>query len=756
MKRSLACAIVSGLLLTPAWAQEPPTSTEPFDFHFQVRPLELSWWASTVDTRSSKFAEYRDLGSGFQLPVVDLTGTSADARQQLSVRLTHAWRDDAFAELEYDIAGRFKFALEHNRIPHRFGNDGRSIWTATDPGHLEISNLVQATNQAAIAAQFAVSRPGVNFAFLNALIGPTIAAADRIDLGLRRDRTKARFDFAKLGGVGLSAEFTHELRHGNRPYGGSFGFSNATEIPEPIEYRTLGGEVRGEYNGERGGFAGGYRFSVFKNRIDALIFDNPFRATDATDPNAYTAPGAGSINGAVEGVVDLAPDNQSDTLFLQGRWRAKNGFWAQGDVNRSKLTQDDRLLAYTRNSAIVGIDFDGTTTFNPRDRANLPVDRAGRSITLTSVHAALGSRFTRWVDLQVRGRYDHYSDDADRIEFPGYVRFHAVWEPIGRVTVPFDNERQSVTGEVGLNLPGSSRLELSYGNETWKRKFREVGKTDEDVLRATFTTRPAGWLNLRVGYGRGDRTNDRYHVEAQEFSFVEPEGVNNQPRLRKFDEAARDYDEISGNVQLTLKDDLVLDLGTTRRKEDYPDSRFGLTRDELDQYHLDISYNPSEKLAFSLFGHRASRTSDQRGRQSAATLSVNPLDNWDLTLDERTNTYGLTLDAALGKRWHTQLGGNWSKSDGGADFFSPPGGTPNLAFDFDNYEDVKLFSGLWRLDYQISPSVQAGVSYRLEDYTIDSFIRQGLRNYLPGALLLNADNGDYRGKVFAVNLRASF
>jgi hypothetical protein len=31
-----------------------------------------------------------------------------------------------------------------------------------------------------------------------------------------------------------------------------------------------------------------------------------------------------------------------------------------------------------------------------------------------------------------------------------------------------------------------------------------------------------------------------------------------------------------------------------------------------------------------------------------------------------------------------------------------------------------------------------------------------LRNYLPGALLLNADNGDYRANLFALDLTLAF
>ena len=49
-----------------------------------------------------------------------------------------------------------------------------------------------------------------------------------------------------------------------------------------------------------------------------------------------------------------------------------------------------------------------------------------------------------------------------------------------------------------------------------------------------------------------------------------------------------------------------------------------------------------------------------------------------------------------------------------------------------------------------------GVRLLYEDYTIDSFIRQGLTNYLPGALLLVADDGDYRAWSTGVRMSVRF
>ena len=87
-----------------------------------------------------------------------------------------------------------------------------------------------------------------------------------------------------------------------------------------------------------------------------------------------------------------------------------------------------------------------------------------------------------------------------------------------------------------------------------------------------------------------------------------------------------------------------------------------------------------------------------------------------------------------------------------------PRKTPSLpqALDFENYEALELLTLLGRLDYQINEQTAAGVFYRYEDYTIDSFILQGLTNYLPGALLLNPEQGDYQANIFGLELKLAF
>jgi MtrB/PioB family decaheme-associated outer membrane protein len=725
-------------------------------FSFRVDPLVIGAMNTDVDNPSSKFQEYRDLSSGTLLGFRLLGEGTGD--RSLDLNAVHAGREDARYTLNYGVLGRYNILLDYNKIPHHFGNQGHMLFTRTGPGTYEIADPTQAALQGVLTAQFNANRNAITFDFLNRLVSPYLATAQSVDVELERDRTLARVDLGKMGRLAWGLEYTHENRNGTRPYGASFGFNNVTELPEPIDYDTNGAELAGEWSGANSGLRFGYRYSDFANNIPTLYWDNPFRFTSSTDPNAYSAPGSSSVNGSAVGFSDLAPDNKANLLFLTGRSKWGNWF-ANGSASYNKMKQDDPLLPYTLNSSIVGINFNGSR-FDPTNVANLPARSADREADVTQLSALFGTTFaTRW-GLTFHYRYYDYDNTSDEIEFPGYVRFHAVWEPIARVAAIYSYKRQNLGAEIGWDLTQSSRLALLYDRESWDRENREVDTTDEDIFKLSYDSHPREWFNLHASYENGDRSIGPYHVNAANATFGEPEDPTNLPALRKFDEAARQYDAFNVLAQLLPSDVWSFSFGVNSRADDYDESLFGLQKDDILSYSAEVSYTPGENVSFYLFGQRSDRDVRQRGRQSGATPSTNPLDDWIAKFNEVTDTWGLGLNGKFTAKWSYDVTGNYSKSDGEADFTAFPGGLPltppRPLLDLPNYEDIKLLGILGRLEYHIRPNATAGFFYRYEDYTIDSFILQGLQNYLPGALLLNANVGDYTANMLGIDLSLRF
>jgi MtrB/PioB family decaheme-associated outer membrane protein len=741
MKRRAAILIAALAGLGPSAGAEGP--------RFELPLLRLEWLETDLDRNSSKFEEYRDLDEGFRSGELRLAASSEDGERGLRLEARNLDRQDAYYGLSY-FAPELAFDFELNRIPHRFGNDAPFLFDENSPGRFALPDALQAANQAALVARR--GKGPIDYAFLSGLLAPALSGAGQIDVGLRRDRGRARLIFGDPGSPRVRFDYRDERRQGSRAYGASFGFGNVTELPEPIDYRTRDLEISTDWQLERGSVQFGVRASSFENAVSTMYWDNPFRSTDATDPSAYTGPSAGSVGGAATGFADLAPDNRATSFFGNARWQPGDRAWASLAVSYTGMRQNDALLPYTLNRAIVGIDFDGSR-FDPTDPAKLPAQGAGREAAATNLNLAAGLRFgASW---RLVGRYvlSDYDNSSRRLELPGYVRFHAVWEDIPRVTANYSFRRQDLSAELSRGLGGGSRLALAVKRREWDREFRETEETGENIVELSFDSKPASWLDLRASWEYGDRSiGGEYDTEAAEATFLDPAGSSNLPALRKYDQAARTYDDLQLQATFFFLDALELAVGGGRRSESYDESRFGLVADDLDQVSAELSYVPGEHLRFFVFGHRAERESYQRGRQSGATPSVNPSDDWDLTLFEKTATAGAGLAADLSKTWRLELQGNWSRSDGRADFATDPLGTPSVAFDIPNYEDIEMLSLSARLDWQLGESLAIGFSYLYEDFTMDRFLLQGLKPYLPGALLLAANEGSYRADVVAARV----
>ena len=752
---ALAAGVILWASLAPLAAQEAAQESEAKGFSFRVDPFVLTYLNSDNDTDSAKFEEYRDFEDGVT-GSLRISGESADGERFLAFAADNIAYEDGRYRFGYGSVGRYSITVDYNLILHNFGNNGRMLFNRTAGDRYEIADSTQTALQNAVTA----NQSRLNFDFLNRLVQPFLVNATVVDVGLQRDRLLVRADLGRMAALNWGLEVFQEKRDGTRPFGATFGFNNITELPEPIDYTTQDAELSGEWNGERGGLRFGYRTSSFENDVPTVFWDNPFRITSSTDPNAYQSPSTSSVNGSALGFADLAPDNESSQLFLAGRARLGGSWYLNGSAAYITMEQDDPLLPYTLNTAIRGIDFDHST-FDPTNPANLPARNADNEVDVMTVAAAAGTDLGESFDLTFRYRLYDYDNTSKRISFPGYVRYHAVWEEIGRISVPYEYSRQDANAELGWDINQKSRLALSYGLQSWDREFREVESSDEDILRLTWDNRLTDRLTLRARYEYGDRSIDGYDVEAAEATFIHPEGVTLPEELRRFDEAERNYDDYNVQAQWLATDAWNFTFGVTGRDEDYDESELGLISDDIFQYNVEAAYVPSDALTLYVFGQWADRGTFMISRQSGSTPSTREIDNWEVDFDENTATLGLGFTTRFAESWTADLSVRHSNSNGDANFTAFPGGLPlsspprTAAQDFDNYEDTELTAALAKLGYQINDRFSLGLGYLWEDYTIDSFILQDLQNYLPGALLLNANNGDYNGQVlyFDVGIR---
>ena len=86
----------------------------------------------------------------------------------------------------------------------------------------------------------------------------------------------------------------------------------------------------------------------------------------------------------------------------------------------------------------------------------------------------------------------------------------------------------------------------------------------------------------------------------------------------------------------------------------------------------------------------------------------------------------------------------------------PPGGSPDGAVDFDEYDDNEWIVYSARLGFQASEHIRAGIRFQHDEFETNRFSRDGVAPYLPGALILDFNDGDYDADLLMVDMTMIF
>jgi MtrB/PioB family decaheme-associated outer membrane protein len=765
MTRATLIALAWSGLAGLGLAQEPDGSPD----DFEAGEVSLGVGQTDSDTVSSKFEEFRDLPNGLVAPSFRVRGQKDGFRWDFSGRDVRE-KDQSFRlALAKDA---FELEGDYNQIPHGFGNDGHTLLQNTREGVWELSDTTQRTFQTTL--ENTTPRSLVNFNLLGALVAPGLAASNPVDLGLQRERGRLALKVTPEGPVEVKVTYFRERRVGDRAASGtSFGFGNVVELPEPLHYLTQDFGADMSYSGDWGVVVGGLHYNWFENRVETLSFDNPFRATDSTDPSAYQAPGSASVNGPARGLMALPPDNEAWTGTLGGTLLFPRRTRVSAHVTRARFTQDRPFIPFSTNSAMV-------SPVVATDPSALPARSLDGRIDVTSLSVNATTRPVGHLTLIGRARRYDLGNQTAPITFPsGYARFDAAWNPTPRISVPYGYQTVGLDGIATYGL-GRVTLEAGFRHRGVERTFRETEDTSENGVTLALDARASGWLLLRGTFERGRRDYRHLEIElSEEASFVTPGAPANvlavpppdeNPAFAavyaslcgqgpvcnlRYDQARKDISRHGITAQLTPTGDTGLRVSWLRTGDDYDETRYGLTRAEYETLSADADYTPNDRVtAYAFFTHEK-LVNAQRGRQSGATVSTNPLDDWTSDVEDEVDTFGAGATFALVKgTWFLDLSGHHQKANGNNDLFSAPGGAPAAGragvggiVDLPFYDDTRLTRVSGELRYAFAKAWSAALGGFLEDYEIADSNADGLLNYVPGSFFLAANDADYRAKV---------
>jgi MtrB/PioB family decaheme-associated outer membrane protein len=764
--------ILVAILLLAAGAAGGPATAE--DFHSGQFTLGAGF--NDLSASSSRFEEYARVPEGITAPTFRLFGKTKDIEYDFRGYTIRS--DDQRYTLNAGwSSGRLK--AEYFRLPHYFGNDARMLFSEGTGGVFTVLPGVQERLFGAVRTQFAARPAGVNYAFLSGLVSQELGGATVTDLSLLRERGKVELDLIRDKPVAVRLAYNLEKRTGTRGTAGTaFGFGNVVELPEPVDYRTHDLAASATLDRPWGSVRGTVKYNWFENTVPYMTFGNPFRLTDSIHPSAYQAPGSGSIDGAAVGRMALPPDSNAATAAVGATFKLPGKTRVIADVSYGKWTQNSTaFLSYTTNTAMTGVGFDHRT-FAASSTSALPTPQLDGKANVFNLNTTISSRPVRNLTLTARFRTYDFDNQTGRVELPGYARFDGVWEEIPRISVPYGYRSERLDTTVGYDF-GRVGLEAGYRFSAFHRTFREAERTFENALIVAANVRAVDGVVLRGSYEKAFRDWDSYEYElSEEASFIHEPGEvavpanlfafspeHKGPIAGRYDQAKKHFDRVTALLQLTPIDKISLSLSYLYARDNYNpdvanrDTLFGLTRATYDTFSADVDFTPIDRVSLYGFYSRENNKNFQRGRQSGATVSFNPLDDWVSEVADKVDSFGGGATFGLmPEKLFLNVSGQYQKVDGFNDITVFTGGVPEVnrravggAGDIDAYDDTKLYSISGELKYNLPKSWTLAVGGIYQDYRIQD-ANAAVVNYEPASLFLVGNDGSYNAKVGYVRL----
>jgi MtrB/PioB family decaheme-associated outer membrane protein len=503
-----------------------------------------NWWQSNRESKPQEFRQWPN-GAYFEKFLV---------RGEVGKVAVTGWGSDLFLKQQalggsFDKGIRWQLDGSYQQLPHVFSRVARSPYANLGGGVFALSDSLQRQNQDNAAG------------FINRM-NSTLAVAPFIPLEHMTNVSDARLRFRPSRGWQLQLIGEERAKNGTKPYSMTFGFSNTNEVVEPINQRTTNVTAIADYSREKVGLRLQAGYSAFSNRVDALIVDNPRRATDS------------ATLGASRGRLDLYPDNSAvrGQADLSVKLAKRTQF--SGTMAVARLTQNDPWLPFTINSAFSQATLDSLYPGTARSTD-------AKAIRLTQNYR-LTSRVTDRIRGTVRFRQQHYDNQTEAVPFRGVVQYDQslVRDTVGFHSHPVGNQQVSLGTDWDARLARGANLSVGYEHRWLDHTLREVEKDQEDEVHGRFYADLTSGLYASAGYSVARRRVDEFLVEEYQRPDQPDTVYVENPGLRRFDVADRDKRAATAQLGWALTDQLDVSVNGEYQRNRYGASRFGLQADD--------------------------------------------------------------------------------------------------------------------------------------------------------------------------------
>ena len=676
------CIAVAALLLTfapAAYAQDPPTLPEPSD------PLSIGrseftgkWYgtvdfggrATTIDGDEARAQRYRDLRSG-----VYATNIVVGRRTQDWMLEAQAWnvgyRDQRY-QVDIQRPGRLTASFLYDQIPLWISADSRTLYVETQPAVFRLEDSMQQTIQAGQATLHNYTDQAVRF-----------------DLETMRRIGQADVIFNATPDTDLALRVKNTNREGYIPFGGTFGFSNAVEIPMPLDHRTTDLNTALEWSKGKGLLRLGWDGSAFDNRIDNVVWDNPLRF----GPDAAGAPSQGRHASWPDNTLMYLHGTGSASIPLNGR---VTGYVAFG---QGRNNQD--LLPFTINTALAPPPLARTTT------------QAESQMTMAQLTAAM--RPGRLFFLNAKYRYsdvDLQTPVFDRSG--GSVSYDTNLQSSADPSAYHSVKRSQFDVDASFSVAPYTALKAGYTSLASDYTHRIFETTSEDVFRVSLDSAGNSRFSARLQYENRQRTGDGFSPE-------ELAHVNELPTMRHYDIADRDRSRLTfiGSAGVLPALELNASVGIGRDK--YPGTEHGLLHFDSDQYSVGASIAPDNRYNLNASYGWENYSSQQRSRNASdAAQQADPRRDWTTDYTGKVNFFEAWFDIQAVERTVIRISGDWNRSND-TYLYGLVTGSPIAVPEQLPPVKNELLRAEIDLSYELANNLHLGVAYWFDDYKVEDF-----------------------------------
>lgn len=611
MRTTQICFVAAVLATAPAFAQDqapdkPQNQATPAVPAVAATPIAVSGSAdfslrsTNVKGDAARFQRFRDGSSGGYIDGFRLS--TEGANWLFRGNADHAGRLDQRYEAEYRRAGKFRALFTWDQIPLFFSNDTRTLYTQESRGVFRLDDRLQQDIQAG-----KLTVPGV------------VDRAQPVEVRSRRDTANFLLVYSPSRDLDVKFNVKSARRDGSMPLATSFAFSDAVELPAPIDTRTT--DVNGglEWANQRGSLRVGYDGSWFTNHVQSLVWDNPLKIDDSNNARGYAVGDGGS-----QGRYALWPSSNVQSVTTAGALKVGGTTRVTANVSVGSMSQNQPLLPFTINTSVTGLELERPTT-------------EGKVRTLAMNYTAT-SRPNRYLWLNARYRYYDFDNRTPMFEFPQYVVMDQTVHE-GDETHIHSFTRQNLDLDASVTPLPFTSVRVGYSRGQDDRTHRIFETTTDNVFRTSLdTVSKNGIVTLRGIYERSKRTGSGFEQD-------ELEELGEQPDLRHYDIADRVRDRVTALAQLTPIPALGFSASIAAGKDDYLHSGFGLRNNKNRAYTVTADFAASNQVAGGIAYSYERYTALQWSRSASPGVQFgDPRRNWSIDTGDKARNFNASLD----------------------------------------------------------------------------------------------------------------